>query len=161
MAMVECAAAEEPVSRLPPPQVPEYRVTLFYGPEPVEGQPSRLCCVFNVKKRSWKGGVQVLVEVSETQLEMARRSTALEASLKEALGPVPEAERAGYESRASDLLAQATCALKLDLALERGLPQRNGRVGCEELVEPLNRAIVAQAGRLKARIFEGLDLPVS
>lgn len=147
--------------RLPTPQVPEYRVTLFYGPERVEERPSRLRCVFNVKKRSWKGGVQVVVEINQTQLEAARRSTQLASLLKEALEAVPEDERAGYEGRASELLAQATCALKLDLALERGLPQENGRLDGEDLVEALDRAIGDRASRLKAHVFAELDLPAS
>ena len=43
----------------------QYRVTFFFGPEAVEERPDHLRCVFNVKKRSWKGGVQVAVDVAE------------------------------------------------------------------------------------------------
>ena len=50
------------MSSVPIPELPQYRVTLFFGPEPVKARPSRVCCVFNVKKRSWKGGVQIAVE---------------------------------------------------------------------------------------------------
>ena len=39
-----------------------FRVTLFVGPQPVEGKPFTQSTVYNVKKRSWKGGIQVAVE---------------------------------------------------------------------------------------------------
>ncbi len=146
------------MSRLPTPQVPEYRVTLFYGPEPVEGRPAILSCVFNVKKRSWKGGVQVEVEIHRTQLEAARRSTNLDRVLQEVLVAGQEEERRAVHSRASELLAQATCALKLDLALERGLSQENSRLDSEDLLDVLDGAIEAQAGRLKAQVLAELDL---
>ena len=48
--------------------IPSYRVTLFFGPESVEGKPDVQACVFNVKKRSWKAGIQVSVEMSTDQL---------------------------------------------------------------------------------------------
>ncbi len=147
------------MSRLPTPQVPEYRVTLFYGPEPVEGRPARLSCVFNVKKRSWKGGVQVEVEIHQKQLEAARRSTNLDRVLQAVLAAAPEAECRDLHSRASELLAQATCALKLDLALERGLSQENGRLDSEDLLDVLDGAIKARAGRLKEQVLAELDLP--
>jgi len=47
------------VERAPEPS--QFRVALFVGPQPVEGKPFTSSCVFNVKKRSWKGGIQVAV----------------------------------------------------------------------------------------------------
>ena len=47
----------------------QFRVTLFVGPQPVEGKPSTSSCVFNVKKRSWKGGIQVAVVVTQSQID--------------------------------------------------------------------------------------------
>ncbi len=61
------------MSSVPTPELPQYRVTLFFGPQPVKATPSRVCCVFNVKKRSWKGGVQIAVELEEDQLARARQ----------------------------------------------------------------------------------------
>ena len=55
------------------PRVPIYRITLFYGPESIPGVPQTLQCVFNVKKRSWKGGVQIVVGIEEAQLATAKK----------------------------------------------------------------------------------------
>ena len=50
------------------PELSSYRVTLFFGPESVEGESDVLACVFNVKKRSWKAGIQVSVEIAQAHL---------------------------------------------------------------------------------------------
>ena len=55
----------------------QYRVTFFFGPEAVEERPDHLRCVFNVKKRSWKGGVQVAVDVARRHLDRARERLAM------------------------------------------------------------------------------------
>ena len=62
------------MSILTSPGVPAYRITLFYGPEYVEGPPKTIQCVFNVKKRSWKGGIQVVVELDEGQFARVGKS---------------------------------------------------------------------------------------
>lgn len=142
----------------PTPQAPLYRITLFYGPEPVKGRPSCLSCVFNVKKRSWKGGVQVAVEVGESQLGRARRAVGFEGWLKGVLADLSEDERPYYESRAGDLLVQAVCAMKLDLAIEGGLRQENASIGNETLVGELDQAVPAQADRIRTAILTELDL---
>src|SRR3970282_2096815 len=110
------------------PEVPQYRITFFYGPEPVEHRPGLLGCTFNVKKRSWKGGVQVAVEVEESQAARARDTIGFEAWLKRLLATLLDAERSDYESRARDLFVQHLGGLKLDLAIEAGLQQENSRV---------------------------------
>jgi hypothetical protein len=51
------------------PEFSQFRVTLFVGPQPVEGRPFTSSCVFNVKKRSWKGGIQVAVVITQSQIE--------------------------------------------------------------------------------------------
>ena len=51
------------------PEPSQFRVTLFVGPQPVEGRPFTYSCVFNVKKRSWKGGIQVSVVVTQSQID--------------------------------------------------------------------------------------------
>ena len=45
-------------------ELSQFRVTLFVGPQAVQGKPFTHVTVFNVKKRSWKGGVQVAVELT-------------------------------------------------------------------------------------------------
>ena len=52
--------------------IAQYRVTFFFGPDTTDGRTDRLRCVFNVKKRSWKGGVQVAVDVAQEHLMRAR-----------------------------------------------------------------------------------------
>ena len=51
------------------PEPSQFRVTLFVGPQPVEGKPFTSSCVFNVKKRSWKGGIQVTVAITQNQID--------------------------------------------------------------------------------------------
>lgn len=140
----------------PPP--PQYRVTLFYGPEPVEAQPTRMACVFNVKKRSWKGGVQVAVELDEAQIARARQAADFEAWLAAMLAGVPAEEREDYASRAQDLFVQGLCAAKLELALG-GLQQDNASLGADMLAHELEQAVPGQCDRIKAQILAELDLP--
>ena len=102
------------------PQVPVYRITLFYGPELMPGVPKTLQCVFNVKKRSWKGGVQIVVVVEETQLATARQALQFDPWVKEILSPVAQEEHSDYALRAQDLFVQQVCHLKLQLAIQHG-----------------------------------------
>jgi hypothetical protein len=147
------------MSFLPSPQSPQYRVTLFFGPEPAADHPSRMRCVFNVKKRSWKGGVQVAIEMENAQIARARQAIGFDPWLQAALSDVAEAERSDYESRARDLFAQALCSLKLDLAIEAGLPQENRTIPTGALVDEVDRAVPPQANRIKAQILAELDIP--
>lgn len=142
----------------PAPQLPDYRITLFYGPEPLEGLPAGQCCVFNVKKRSWKGGVQVAVEVPDRQLASARQVIGLEALLTQALAALPPEDHATFRARAHEVLTQVTCALKLNLAVARGLPQENGRLGLTTMADDLDIAINTQKERLRTQIFAELDV---
>jgi hypothetical protein len=148
------------MSSQPIPELPPYRITLFYGPEPVEAHPSRVACVFNVKKRSWKGGVQVAVEVDEAQAAHARAALAFEPWLHKVLTSVAEDERPDYASRAQELFVQGLCALKLDLAIDAGIQQENDRIVAEAFASELDHAVEQQAGRLKAQILAELDLVV-
>jgi hypothetical protein len=140
------------------PDVPQYRITFFYGPEPVENRPGTLCCTFNVKKRSWKGGVQVAVEVEEEQAARARDITGFESWLGRILSTLLDAEREDYEGRANDLFVQHLCALKLDLAIEAGLQQESGRLASEAFLKELEAAVAAHKDRLLANILKELDL---
>jgi hypothetical protein len=140
------------------PEVPQYRITLFYGPEPVEDRPGVLCCTFNVKKRSWKGGVQVAVEMEERQVARARDLIGFEAWLAKILSTLLDGERADFESRARDLFTQHLCALKLDLAIEAGLQQENIRLSAEAFMQELDAAVPTHKKRLLANIMAELDL---
>ncbi len=142
------------------PQPPQYRITLFYGPEPVELQPTLVTCVFNVKKRSWKGGVQMEVELAERQVTQAKQALDFEPWLHKTLASIAAEERSDYESRARDLLIQGLCSLKLDLAIEAGIQQENGRIAAEAFASELDHAIGQQADRLKSQILADLDLAV-
>ncbi len=146
------------MSSVPIPQLPLYRVTLFYGPEPVEPCPSRLRCVFNVKKRSWKGGIQVVVEVEESQLALARQAIGFDAWLTALLASVPRNEQEEYERRGRDLFVQSICALKLDLALEGGIQQENTCLGGEKLVRELSRSVSERVDRIRSYVSTELDL---
>ncbi len=140
------------------PEVPQYRITLFYGPEPVEDCPGVLCCTFNVKKRSWKGGVQIAVEAEERQVARARDMIGFEAWLAKILSTLLDGERADFESRARDLLTQHLCALKLDLAIEAGLQQENIRLPAGAFMKELDAAVPAHKDRLFSNILAELDL---
>src|SRR5688572_6916600 len=146
------------MSPVPTPQLPPYRITLFYGPEPVAGHPSRVLCVFNVKKRSWKAGVQVVIELDERQLANARQVSGFEVWLQEVVAVVPAADRAGYEGRAGDLFVQGVCALKLDLAIGAGIRQENQSIQADALVSELDGVILEQTERLKSQVLADLDL---
>lgn len=140
------------------PGVPAYRITFFYGPEPVEQRPGLLGCTFNVKKRSWKGGVQVTVEVEESQVSRARDAVGFEGWLARLLSTLLDAERSDYESRAHDLFVQHLCALKLDLAIGAGLQQEHSRVTGEAFAHELDAAVPACRERLLAQILAELDV---
>lgn len=146
------------MASVPTPELPQYRVTLFFGPEPVKATPSRVCCVFNVKKRSWKGGVQIVVELEEDQLARARQTFGFEGWLNKVLDGLPEGERDDYQSRAQDLLVQGLCALKLNLALDVGIRQENGCLVGDVLVKELDRAVSDQRAQIQTQILTELDL---
>lgn len=140
------------------PEAPPYRITFFYGPESVEGHSSNLCCTFNVKKRSWKGGVQIAVEVNERQVVRARDTAGFETWLTRILSTLLDAERADFEGRARDLFVQHLCALKLDLAIEAGLQQEHSRVTAEAFARELDAAVPARKDRLLSNILAELDV---
>ena len=139
-------------------ELPQYRITFFYGPEPVEDRPGLLCCTFNVKKRSWKGGVQIAVEVDERQVARARDAVGFEAWVARILATLLDAERSDYDSRAHDLFTQHLCALKLDLAIEAGLKQESSRVAADAFARELDTAVPQRKASLISNILAELDL---
>ena len=144
---------------IPTPQLPHYRITLFYGPEPVAGRQAVQDCVFNVKKRSWKAGVQVAVELADSQMTRARAMLGFGEWLRDILARLDPEDRTMYERRAEELLIQNMAAVKLDLAIDAGMmAQENQRLDSEALVLELDRRLPEHDEQIKARILAELDL---
>jgi hypothetical protein len=137
---------------------PSYRVTFFFGPESVEGQPNVLACVFNVKKRSWKAGIQVSVEMSTDHLSVLRQKMSLADRLAKRLAALDPRERPHDQERIADFFAQAICWCKLDLKLQAGLAQENQRIQAAELTVELDEAAGNRVDYVLAYILEELDL---
>jgi len=138
-----------------------YRVTLFFGPEPVEGKPSIQYCVFNVKKRSWKGGIQVAVEVSCDQLDEIAKTLRYPEYMAKQLSGLAGEDQLGYSNRAKDCYAQAVCWCKLDLMLHAGIAQENQCLAADMLREELRDAAIKRAAYITSYILDELDLPPS
>ncbi len=141
-----------------PPDTAPYRITLFFGPEPVDDGSTAQCCVFNVKKRSWKAGIQVSVDIATHQLAALQASIRDCGSIRKALEPLTEDDRVDAASRIPDLAAQAIARCKLDLRLTTGLQQENQRIRCDELVPELNQAVSTRQEYVVTYILTELDL---
>jgi hypothetical protein len=135
-----------------------YRVTLFFGPDPVDGDPDIQACVFNVKKRSWRAGVQISVEIGRGQLSALRRRIHLTDRLTPSFLTLTPDERAVYEGRVADLFAQAVTRCKLDLCLQSGLRQENQRILASELVPEVDHTVTDRLGYVIAYVLAELDL---
>ena len=140
------------------PELLSYRVTLFFGPEPVEGEPGVLACVFNVKKRSWKAGAQVSVEIAQAHLARLSQAVRLTDRIAEALQLLSPDERPAYHTRVDDLFAQAVAWCKLDLCLAAGLAQENQRIPAADLVPELNQSVGVRAEYVVTYVLTELDL---
>ena len=140
------------------PELSPYRITLFFGPEPVEGEPGVLACVFNVKKRSWKAGIQVSVEIAQAHLARLGQEIRLTDRIAEALLLLSPDERPAYHARVDDLFAQAVTWCKLDLCLAAGVAQENQRIPAADLVPELNQAVAVRAEYVITYILTELDL---
>jgi len=131
---------------------------LFFGPEPVEGVSDIQVCVFNVKKRSWKAGIQISVEVGHAQLDHLRQLIRLADRITEVLLPLAPGDRPPYEARVGDLFAQAVAWCKLDLCLAVGLTQEHQRIHATEFVSELDRFVVERTEYVETYILSELDL---
>jgi hypothetical protein len=140
------------------PESSSYRVTLFFGPESVEGVPEVQACVFNVKKRSWKAGIQVSVEITHEQLARLRHKVRLTDRIQKALMILASDERAAYERRVEDLFAQAVAWCKLDLRLRAGLTQESQRVASSDFVSELEESVIDGTENVVAYVLTELDL---
>ncbi len=140
------------------PQPPLFRTTLFFGPEPVVGLSGLVRCVFNVKKRSWKSGIQVEVQLPEGTIDRARAALGYEAWVDDLLAAVPLEERPLYRQRAGELLAQRLCGLTLELALDDGLPQESQLLDGVRLAPQLEGSIPDRVGEIREWVQAELDL---
>ena len=145
---------------IPRPETPDYRISLFYGPDALAGPPPRQRCVFNVKKRSWRTGVQVAVEVADELVIDAKALIDFTPWLLRVLTNVADDERKDYRSRAEDLFVQALCGLKLDLAIQNGLAQENQTLPAHALIHEVTHALSSAGQRLRSRILAELDVTV-
>jgi hypothetical protein len=136
----------------------EFRITFFFGPEEVPDRPGVVRCVFNVKKRSWKGGVQVGVELAAAQFARIRDCGQLGELLEMIRAKVEPETFADYGQRARDLFTQQVCRTKLDLAIQSGIPQENQTIAAESYREELDRAVLAGADAIRSAILTELDL---
>lgn len=135
-----------------------YRVTLFFGPEPVQGTTEVLACVFNVKKRSWKAGIQVVVEIACEQVARLQQVLQPVERLTQSLLACDPEERPAYEQRIDELFVQAMAWCKLALRIETGLGQENQRIACTDLVADVDRMVIDRQADIVAYILSELGL---
>lgn len=136
----------------------QFRVTLFVGPQQVQGKPFTHSTVYNVKKRSWKGGIQVAVELDQTQIDQLSEAVGFPQWLETALTSVPVEARAQYYERAQDLLVQALAWCKLDLLLQSGITQQNQCLTADTFVAELNGMAAQKRDFISSHVATELDL---
>ena len=145
-----------PFEHAPAPS--QFRVTLFVGPQPVNGKPFTYSCVFNVKKRSWKGGIQVDVAIDQSQIERLSTDVDLPTWLARVLTDLPDEERPICQQRGWELFVQAVCWCKLDLALQSGVTQENQCLASDLWVAEVRDAVTSRTDFITSYITSELDL---
>ncbi len=143
---------------LSPPQIPLFRITLFYGPEEVAGASDTMHCVFNVKKRSWKGGVQVGVNLARDQIRRLQESLEFQPWLHDQIREIPSDERDDFLKKGADLFIQLVCFHKLDIFIQRGIRQENGQVSSELLISETEDVVKREGEDIKRQILIELDV---
>lgn len=146
------------MSLLSPPHIPLFRITLFYGPEGVEGASDSVHCVFNVKKRSWKGGVQIDVVIKKNQLTRLKEMLQHPIWLENLLKSIPEGERGDYLEKSQDLLIQLICFHKLQLSIQQGISQKNMQIPGDMFLSEINEVVQREAEEIKRQISVELDV---
>jgi len=146
------------MSLLSPPQIPLFRITLFYGPEAVEGASDSVHCVFNVKKRSWKGGVQVEVVMKKKQINRLEAVLQYPSWLEEVLSGVPAEDRGDYREKSHDLLLQLLCFHKLQAFIHQGIRQENIQISGAALIAETDEVVQRETEEIKRQIYVELDL---
>ena len=138
--------------------VDDFRVTFFFGPDDVPDRPDVRICVFNVKKRSWKGGVQVSVELTDEQLRRLREMGQLDELIEMIRAKTDPEDFTEYEQRARDLFIQKVCWAKLELAIAAGITQENQTIAARVLMDELERQVLAGRGGIHETILSELDV---
>jgi len=140
------------------PEPSQFRVTLFVGPQPVEGRPFTCSCVFNVKKRSWKGGIQVAVVLTQSQIDQLATDVDFSSWLALALVDLAEEDRLSHQERAQELFIQAVCWCKLDLALQSGIAQENQCLPDNTGIAEIRDAVIKRTNFITSYVSSELDL---
>ena len=140
------------------PELSQFRVTMFVGPQPVEGRPFTSSCVFNVKKRSWKGGIQVAVVITQSQIEMLSVGIDFSRWLAQALIGLSDEDRLSHQERAHEMFIQAVCWCKLDLALQTGITQENQFLADETWTAEVRDTVVKRKNFVTSYVASELDL---
>jgi hypothetical protein len=144
------------IERAPEPS--QFRVTLFVGPQPVEGKPFTCSCVFNVKKRSWKGGIQVAVVLTQSQIDTLSADVDFSRWLAVVLVDLADEDRLAYQKRARELFIQAVCWCKLDLTLQSGIAQENQCLGDEIWNAAIREDVIKRRDFITSYVASELDL---
>ncbi len=140
------------------PEPSQFRVTLFVGPQPVEGRPFTSSCVFNVKKRSWKGGIQVAVDITQSQIDTLSTDVHFSRWLALALIDLADEDRLSHQERAHELFIQAVCWCKLDLTLQSGITQENQCLADETWNTEVRDTVIKRTNFITSYIASELDL---
>jgi hypothetical protein len=140
------------------PESSQFRVTLFVGPQPVEGKPFTFSCVFNVKKRSWKGGTQVAVDITQRQIDMLSTEVDFSSWLAQALINLSDEDRPSHEERAHELFIQAVCWCKLDLVLQSGITQENQCLTADTWIAEVRDTVIRRRKFITSYVATELDL---
>jgi hypothetical protein len=140
------------------PEPSQFRVTLFVGPQPVEGKPFTSSCVFNVKKRNWKGGIQVAVVIGQSQIDRLSTDVDFSRWLALALVDLADEDRLSHQERAHELFIQAVCRCKLDLALRSGIPQENQCLADDTWIADVRDTVIKRSNFITSYIASELDL---
>jgi hypothetical protein len=140
------------------PEPSQFRVTLFVGPQPVEERPFTYSCVFNVKKRSWKGGIQVAVVLTQSDIDQLSADIDFPRWLTLALVDLTEEDRLSHQERAHELFIQAVCWCKLDLALQAGITQENQCLSDDTEIADVRNAVINRRNFITSYVASELDL---
>lgn len=136
----------------------QFRVTLFVGPQSVEERPFTYSCVFNVKKRSWKGGIQVSVVLTQSQIDCLITDVDFSGWLSLTLANLEGEDRVFHQERAHELFIQAVCWCKLDLALQAGITQENQSLADNTGIAEVRDSVIKRTNFIRSYIASELDL---
>jgi hypothetical protein len=140
------------------PTLSQFRVTLFVGPQPMEERASTYSCVFNVKKRSWKGGVQVAIVLTQSDIDHLSTNIDFPRWLTLALVDLAEEDRLSYQERAHQLFIEAVCWCKLDLALQAGITQENQCLSDNTEIADVRNTVINRRNFITSYVASELDL---